>query len=280
MCFVKVVFIVSSKNILGLNLNSFYLFRNHHWLALYALILVSWFFIFLLAQGTRLFDMGIESTFGEFWASICQPKSNLTDLPRFFLMWSLMSLGMMLPTVVPTLGTYDDLIKGKIGSRAGFYRLIMGFCFIWFLFSAICAALQIGLVRLSLINFDGVFQNSFISGVLLLFAAIYQFSSIKNACLSKCRSPMSFFLEYGSASKSYEFNLGLRIGLFCLGCCWALMLLAFVGGTMNLFFMAIAMLLMTFEKLPDIGRFVTKPIGIILFGISLVYFLIPFLGLT
>ena len=87
---------------------------------------------------------------------------------------------------------------------------------------------------------------------------------------------MSFFLEYGSASKSYEFNLGLRIGLFCLGCCWALMLLAFVGGTMNLFFMAIAMLLMTFEKLPDIGRFVTKPIGIILFGTSLVYFLILF----
>ena len=122
-------------------MNSFYLFRNHHWLALYALILVSWFFIFLLAQGNRLFDVGSGSTFSEFWASICQPKSNLTDLPRFFLMWSLMSLGMMLPTVVPTLGTYDDLIKGKIGSRTGFYLLIMGFCFIWFLFSAICAAL-------------------------------------------------------------------------------------------------------------------------------------------
>ena len=82
-----------------------------------------------------------------------------------------------------------------------------------------------------------------------------------------------FFLEYGSREYSYEFQLGIRIGVFCIGCCWALMLLAFVGGTMNLFFMAIAMLLMTFEKLPDIGRLVTKPIALCLIMLSSIYFL-------
>ena len=87
----------------------------------------------------------------------------------------------------------------------------------------------------------------------MLLAGTYQFSSLKDACLSKCRSPITFFLEYGSQVHKYEFSLGLRIGAYCLGCCWLLMLLAFIGGTMNLFFMAVAMLLMTFDKLPDIG---------------------------
>jgi len=69
--------------------------------------------------------------------------------------------------------------------------------------------------------------------------------------------------------------LGLRIGAYCLGCCWLLMLLAFIGGTMNLFFMAVAMLLMTFEKLPDIGIYVTKPIAFSLIILSFIYFLSP-----
>ncbi len=246
--------------------------KFNHWLLFYLIVLASWALLFILGD----VDTGLKGSYSllerEFWASICRPSATLADLPKSFVMWSIMSLGMMLPTVVPTLRAYDDLIAGKIGTIVGFYKLVAGFASIWIIFSGILAVLQLLLVRGNLIGLDGVLLNPIFSGTLLIFAAAYQFSPIKEACLSKCRSPMAFFLEYGSQKSSYEFQLGVRIGIYCIGCCWALMLLAFVGGTMNLFFMAIAMLLMTLEKLPDIGRVVTKPIAICLIIFSSIYF--------
>ena len=89
----------------------------------------------------------------EFWASICRPDATLANLPKSFLMWSIMSLGMMLPTIVPTLRSYDDLIIGKIGSISGFYKLVAGFAIIWIIFSGVLAILQMLLVRNNLFLF-------------------------------------------------------------------------------------------------------------------------------
>ena len=249
--------------------------NNVHWLIFYSVIILSWFLLFILGANYQVTEKSIGILDSEFWASICRPNANLSDFPKFFLMWALMSLGMMLPTIIPTLRTYDDLIKGKIGNSAGFYKMVMGFCCVWILFSSFASVLQMLLIYLNLINFDGILFNPIFSGIVLLLAGMYQFSSLKEACLSKCRSPITFFLEYGSQVHKYEFSLGLRIGAYCLGCCWLLMLLAFIGGTMNLFFMAVAMLLMTFEKLPDIGIYVTKPIAFSLIILSFIYFLSP-----
>ncbi len=247
--------------------------NNIHWLIFYSLIILSWLLLFFFGSGNE----GVEKSYGiferDFWASICRPGSDIFDLPKFFLMWVLMSLGMMLPTIIPVLRTYDDLIRGRIGNEAGFYRMVIGFCVVWIFFSTLASLLQMALIRFNLISMEGVLFNPIFSAIFLLIAAVYQISPLKETCLAKCRSPMTFFLEYGSENKNYEFALGLRIGIFCLGCCWALMLLAFVGGTMNLFFMAVAMLLMTFEKLPDIGRFVTIPIAFALMALSVIYFL-------
>ena len=106
-----------------------------------------------------------------------------------------LSLGMMLPTIIPTLRSYDDLIAGKIGSITGFSKLVAGFASIWVIFSGILAVLQMVLVKSNLLGLDGVLLNPFFSGVLLIFAAAYQFSPIKEACLSKCRSPIAFFFR-------------------------------------------------------------------------------------
>ncbi len=246
--------------------------KFNHWVLFYLIILASWVLLFIWG-GANIEIKGSYSLLErEFWASICRPSANFSDLPKSFLMWSIMSLGMMLPTIVPTLRCYDDLIAGEIGSIKGFYKLVGGFTSIWVIFSGVLALLQLFLIKNNLLGLDGILLSPIFSGLILIFAAMYQFSSIKEACLSKCRSPMTFFLEFGSSKSSYEFQLGVRIGVYCLGCCWALMLLAFVGGTMNLFFMAIAMLLMTFEKLPDIGKIVTKPIALSLMLLSSMYF--------
>ena len=96
------------------------------------------------------------------------------------------------------------------------------------------------------------------TGALLIGAGLYQFAALKEACLSRCRAPLTFFMQHFDEG---PWRNGLRLGMDCLGCCWALMLLAFVGGTMNLAFMGLAMVIMTLEKLPEIGRPVTKPLG-------------------
>lgn len=249
--------------------------RYSHWLLFYSFIVISWFLLFMLGANSSSIEVSANIVEAEFWAAICRPNADILDFPRFFLMWSLMSIGMMLPTIIPILNTYDDLMKVKIGTKRGFYNLLIGFFSIWMVFSGLVSLLQMFLMRLNLVSLEGILYSPTISGALLLLAAAYQFSSVKEACLSKCRSPMTFFLEYGSKEKEYEFSLGFRIGLFCLGCCWALMLLAFIGGTMNLFFMAVAMLLMTLEKLPDIGRFLTKPIAFFLMACSIIYFVSP-----
>ena len=91
-----------------------------------------------------------------------------------------------------------------------------------------------------------------------MLAGAYQFSALKAACLTLCRAPLAFFMTHWAEG---PWRNGLRLGAVCLGCCWALMLLAFVGGVMNLAFMAVAMVLMALEKLPAIGRHVTRPLG-------------------
>ena len=96
-------------------------------------------------------------------------------------------------------------------------------------------------------------------------AGAYQFSPVKEACLSKCRRPLSFFMQHWDEG---ALRNGVRLGLVCLGCCWALMALAFVGGVMNLAFMGLATVIMVLEKLPQVGRYLTRPLGAVLIAAS------------
>jgi predicted metal-binding membrane protein len=100
-----------------------------------------------------------------------------------------------------------------------------------------------------------------VSALLLALAGLYQFSTLKEACLNKCRAPLTFFMAHWDEG---ALRNGLRLGLVCLGCCWALMALGFVGGVMNLAFMGLATVVLVVEKLPGLGRWVTRPLGVVL----------------
>jgi predicted metal-binding membrane protein len=104
----------------------------------------------------------------------------------------------------------------------------------------------------------GQSASALFSAGILATAGLYQFSAVKAACLAKCRRPLTFFMQHWDEG---PWRNGLRLGLVCLGCCWALMALGFVGGVMNLVFMGLATLIMALEKLPDIGRYITRPLG-------------------
>jgi predicted metal-binding membrane protein len=162
---------------------------------------------------------------------------------------------MMAPTALPALATYDDL--GHTG-RTNFGALLAGYLAVWLGFALLAAAAQMALFRADLVSAFGDSRSALLSAGLLAVAGGYQFSPLKEACLAKCRAPLTFFMQHWDEG---AWRNGLRLGLVCLGCCWALMALAFVGGVMNLAFMGLATVIMVIEKLPEAGRWLTRPLG-------------------
>jgi predicted metal-binding membrane protein len=175
-----------------------------------------------------------------------------------------MSIAMMAPTIIPTLITYEDILQVGGRKKNSFWAFIFGFMSIWFVFSLIGSICQNLLARSYLLDETGALLSTRVSAIFLLVAGLYQLSPLKDACLKKCRRPFTFFMQNWKDGLSGSFSMGINLGVFCLGCCWALMALAFVGGTMNLAFMVLMTFLMILEKLPDFGKFITKPISLIL----------------
>lgn len=231
-----------------------------HWLALFGVILLAWAALFAMAVPAEMREM--SRIYGaEFWEALCTVTPDAAGFARLTLMWALMSAAMMAPTALPAFGTYDEL-QSTTG-RGRFGALVGGYLVVWLGFALAAAALQMGLTQAGLVSLIGESRSPVLTGGLLIGAGLYQFSALKEACLSKCRRPLSFFMQHWDEG---PWRNGLRLGAVCLGCCWALMLLGFVGGVMNLGFMALATLLMVLEKLPEIGRWLTRPLGYGLVG--------------
>jgi predicted metal-binding membrane protein len=225
-----------------------------HWLALYGGILVAWTALYVMALPADLREAG--AIYGaEFLRSLCIVSPDAAGYAGLVAMWLLMSAAMMAPTVLPALATYDEL-----GARAQtrFGALIGGYLLVWGGFSVLAAGVQMALTQAGALTIFGDSRSAALSGGLLILAGLYQFSALKEACLSKCRAPLTFFMAHWGEG---AFRNGLRLGGVCLGWCWALMLLAFVGGVMNLAFMGLATLVMALEKLTWIGAVITRPLG-------------------
>jgi len=234
-----------------------------HWLALFGMILTAWALLFLMAVPGDLRTMGALYGAG-FWRDFCTLTPDGAGFARVWAMWVLMSAAMMAPTVVPALATYDDL--SHTGTPTSLARLLAGYLAVWMGFSILAAGAQVALFRADLLDPLGQSASRWLSAGLLGLAGAYQFSPVKEACLSKCRAPLTFFMSHWDEG---PWKNGLRLGLVCLGCCWALMALGFVGGVMNLAFMGLATVVMVFEKLPEIGRWVTRPLGALLIAAAL-----------
>lgn len=222
-----------------------------HWVALFGVTLVLWAILFLMALPET-----VLATQGLGWLeALCRVTPGTAGWSTAVVMWAIMSVAMMAPTAVPAFATYDE-IPGTTPVDLG--RLIFGYLAVWVGFAFVAALLQVGLYGAGWLGLFGQSQSIWLTSLLLGVAGLYQFSALKDACLSRCRAPLTFFMSHWDDG---AFRNGLRLGADCLGCCWALMLLAFVGGTMNLAFMGLAMVLMTLEKLPEIGGHITRPLG-------------------
>ncbi len=180
-------------------------------------------------------------------------------------MWCAMALAMMLPTAAPMILTYAQLAETsarKGEPAASPLVLTAGYLGVWLGAAVLLAALQLALARLSLLDPAMASASPLFSGAVFIGAGLYQFSALKHACVTQCQHPFRFFFANWTAEPQGVFRLGLRQGLYCLGCCWAMMLLMFALGVMNVLWMAALGAVMTIEKIATTTRF-SRALGVV-----------------
>lgn len=187
-------------------------------------------------------------------------------LAVFTLGWVLMTIAMMLPASLPLVNLFRSLVARRTDGSALTLNLLLGYLAVWAAFGAAAFAADAQLH--SVVTRDGraAALSEWIGVVVLLVAGVYQATPLKDACLDKCRSPYSFLVEHwrGRRPARDAVRLGLRHGLFCLGCCWALMLLVFALGGVNLGWMLALGAVMLAERSFPWGRHLTLPVGAVL----------------
>lgn len=241
------------------------------WIAVFLTIAAAWLGLAWLSIDPRLPPAPASQSLGWFdgtldgalWRSLCSATMASAGWPLVTGMWLLMVFAMMLPAALPTIAAFIELTERRPGGALGngVALFVLGYLLVWSSFALAAAGLQWQLAGLGLVAADGLSQSWLLTALLLALAGLYQFTTLKAACLSQCHAPMTFFIAHWREGRFGALVMGLRHGITCVGCCWALMLLAFVGGMMNLAFMSLAMMLMLLEKLPAAGRLISKPLG-------------------
>ena len=197
---------------------------------------------------------------------------DLTHLVLLFAMWVVMMAGMMLPSAAPTLLLYAGVVRKSEDAQhtsARVHAFAGGYLLIWTVFSLVATILQRLLARLLLLSPMMESQNRLFGGVLVVVAGLYQFTPFKRACLNYCRSPAELIVRFWRPGTSGAFQMGVASGLYCLGCCWALMLLLFVGGVMNLWWIAAITVFVLLEKLAPLGAQGGRLSGVLLVALGI-----------
>ena len=183
-------------------------------------------------------------------------------------MWAAMMVAMMLPGAAPAILLYATVHRHSLGAgRPPTAAFLGGYLACWAAFAAGAAALQIALESAALASpMTLALVNRHAAGALLVAAGLYQLSPLKDACLGKCRSPAQFLSRHFQPGAKGAARLGLLHGAYCVGCCWLLMALLFVGGVMNLAWIALLTLLVAAEKLLPGGVWIARVSGIAMAG--------------
>lgn len=186
-----------------------------------------------------------------------QTTWDLADLGATAVMWGVMMIAMMLPSATPLLVLFARSQRPRLGAAEGSWRtglLAGGYLVVWLGWSGLAAVLQWALHASLLLSPGAAITSALAGGTLLIVAGAYQMSPWKRACLVQCQSPLGFLLARWRDGRGGAFRMGLAHGVYCVGCCWALMALLFVGGVMNLVWIATLATFVLLEKAVVRGR--------------------------
>lgn len=209
--------------------------------ALVAITALSWAYLLLLS-----------SRMGDMHSPLAMPMTAAwtgADAALMFTMWSVMMAAMMLPSASPMVIAYDTTVRSDRTHLVGSTPLfVVGYLAAWTGFAAIATVAQWLLHDIALVDAMGVSTSRWLGGGLLVGAGVYQFTQVKDACVSKCRAPLGFLLTSWRSGRGGAVLMGLHHGTLCIGCCWALMALLFVLGVMNLWWIAAVAAVILLEK--------------------------------
>jgi predicted metal-binding membrane protein len=223
-----------------------------------ALAGLAWLYLARLAREMAdMAEMGMAQT-GP-WAFV--------DALLATVMWAVMMVAMMVPAATPMVLVFATVNRKRRADGAPHVNtalFVAGYLVVWACASAAAAAAQWALHEAALLSPTLLATTPLLGGALLVAAGVYQLTPLKYACLSRCQSPLGFLLTGWRDGNAGALVMGLRHGLWCLGCCWLLMLLLFVGGVMNLAWAAAITAFVLAEKLLPGGRLVSWVAGVVL----------------
>jgi predicted metal-binding membrane protein len=239
--------------------------------ALAALTALAWTYVLWLAAdmgmggmdmtGSRMIPAGIG-----IMAPALAPWKAI-EFAYVFAMWAVMMVGMMTPSAAPMILIYarvgrKALAQGKPFAATGWFAT--GYLLTWVGFALIATAAQWALKRTALLDPMMAGTSQVFGGIVLIAAGVYQWTPLKDTCLAQCQSPLLFIHRHGGFHRdpSASLALGLRHGAYCVGCCWVLMALLFVGGVMNVLWIATISAFVLIEKIVPVGRLISRIAGV------------------
>lgn len=233
-------------------------------LGLTGVIALAWAYLLYMAWGMAHMGVGMEM--------LLMPRMSAwgaVDLALVFLMWTLMIVAMMLPTALPMVSAFWSCSRRAAApaSSSGAWPVlcfVAGYLIVWTAFSLLATLLQWALLEARWISPMMAVSSPEFGGALLLAAGIFQFTPLKQSCLSTCRSPLSFMMTEWRPGPSGAWIMGLRHGLLCTGCCWLLMAMLFLLGVMNVAWIAALTVFVLLEKSWPRARWLTPASGALL----------------
>ncbi len=219
---------------------------------------LAWLYVYRLAAGGSAAGMAMAMPEARGWSG--------ADALLLLAMWAVMMIAMMLPSAAPMILMFTLVNRRRVEqarpvARTGVF--VAGYLVVWAAYSALAAAGQWALHEAALLS-DLAAVGSGVGGALLIAAGVYQWTPLKQACLTTCRSPLSFLLTEWREGGRGALVMGLRHGAYCVGCCWMLMALLFVAGVMNLVWVVVLAGLVLVEKLLPAGEVVSRVAGILM----------------
>jgi predicted metal-binding membrane protein len=187
------------------------------------------------------------------------------DFVLMFIMRAVMMVAMMTPSATPMILTFCRIHRRRYEQRDPIVAtsvFLAGYLVVWSVFSAVATVAQWRLHHAALLSSMMVSNSPLFGGMLLIGAGVFQFTPIKNACLTHCRSPIGFFMTEWREGTRGAFYMGVHHGIYCVGCCWLLMALLFVAGVMNLLWVAVIAAYVFVEKIVPAGNWVGRAVGL------------------
>jgi predicted metal-binding membrane protein len=224
------------------------------------IVVLAW--LYLLRLAGEMSEMAEHAAMG-----MAMPRAevwDVVDLVFLFLMWAVMMVAMMVPSATPMILMFTTINRRRAEQQQAAVRtaiFLLGYLIVWTAFSALAASAQWVLHAVALMSPMMALSSRYLGGALLIVAGVFQWTPLKDTCLRTCRSPLGFIMSEWREGARGALIMGVRHGAYCLGCCWALMVLLFVAGVMNLIWVAAIAAFVLIEKVVPGGPWVSRIAG-------------------